>query len=389
MCCSFVVFGVLHVSFSHSWIKADTDFSIEQSIQEKQQSIQDLNSQIDEYTQKIKEKEQEQLNLTNTLEVLENRIAKTNLELEETDAQIDLLNTQIVKTAQDIRLLQTKIEEQKRLIQHVIQQIQRTDQTLPIQLFYGSDRFSQLLDTIQALHQVNTDLTRAVQDAAAARVDLEVKQSEQESRRDEQERLEVSLIKKRHQLEEETEAQTVILDQSQRSEKTFQRLLQEVKQEQIFVQNEIKQLQANLQAKIQPGDALGGGKLMWPVDPRARGVSATFHDPSYPFRNLFEHSGIDLPAPSGTPVQSAAAGYVAWTRRGAQYGNYVMVIHSDGVATLYAHLSRISVVADQFVPRGGQIGLVGSTGFSTGPHLHFEVRKDGIPTDPLNYLPSL
>ena len=72
-----------------------------------------------------------------------------------------------------------------------------------------------------------------------------------------------------------------------------------------------------------------------------------------------------------------------------QYGNYVMIIHSDGIATLYAHLSRIDVVADQFLPRGGQVGAVGMTGLTTGPHLHFEVRKNGIPTDPLPYLPSL
>ena len=68
------------------------------------------------------------------------------------------------------------------------------------------------------------------------------------------------------------------------------------------------------------------------------------------------------------------------------YGNYVMVIHTNGIATLYAHLSRIDVVADQFVSRGDIIGAVGSTGFSTGPHLHFEVRLNGIPTDPLSYL---
>ena len=103
---------------------------------------------------------------------------------------------------------------------------------------------------------------------------------------------------------------------------------------------------------------------------------------------MFEHSGLDLPAASGTLVLSAATGYVAWTKNGRLYGNYVMVIHASGVSTLYAHLSRIDVVADQFVARGDQIGAVGSTGLSTGPHLHFEVRKNGIPTNPLDYLIS-
>ena len=127
--------------------------------------------------------------------------------------------------------------------------------------------------------------------------------------------------------------------------------------------------------------------LSWPLSPE-KGISALFHDPTYPFRHLFEHPGLDLPAPTGTPVKAVAPGYVAWVKVGRQYGNYIMIIHANGTATLYAHLSRTDVEPDQFVARGKVIGAVGSTGLSTGPHLHFEVRKNGIPTNPLNYLIS-
>ena len=89
---------------------------------------------------------------------------------------------------------------------------------------------------------------------------------------------------------------------------------------------------------------------------------------------------------AGDGCSAAAPGYVAWSRVGRQYGNYVMIIHTNGLATLYAHLSRSFVSADQFVQRGEEIGAVGSTGLSTGPHLHFEVRKNGIPTDPIPFL---
>ena len=117
-----------------------------------------------------------------------------------------------------------------------------------------------------------------------------------------------------------------------------------------------------------------------------------FNDPDYPFRNLFEHSGLDIAAPVGSEVRSPAPGYVAWTRVGRLYGNYMMVIHQGGVATLYAHLSSFEAAADQFIPRGGVIARTGGcrgcpgAGLSTGPHLHFEVRKNGIPTNPLQYV---
>lgn len=95
------------------------------------------------------------------------------------------------------------------------------------------------------------------------------------------------------------------------------------------------------------------------------------------------HSGVDLAAPSGTEVRAAAAGLVAiaaWTPDG--YGLRIVVDHGHGLTTLYAHLEETVVAHGDAVSAGQRIALVGSTGNSTGPHLHFEVRSNGRPTDP-------
>ena len=184
-------------------------------------------------------------------------------------------------------------------------------------------------------------------------------------------------------------AKSSLLAVTQESEAQFQALLEDLRQEQAYLNQQIALLQKDIEGKLNATDELGDSSILsWPVDPTIRGISAYFHDTSYPFRHLFEHSGLDLPAPTGTPVRAAAPGYVAWTRQGTLYGNYVMIIHTNGLATLYAHLSRIDVTSDQFISRGDQIGAVGSTGLSTGPHLHFEARLNGIPTNPLDYLIS-
>jgi murein DD-endopeptidase MepM/ murein hydrolase activator NlpD len=99
------------------------------------------------------------------------------------------------------------------------------------------------------------------------------------------------------------------------------------------------------------------------------------------------HHGIDLGAASGTPIAAVASGQVVLASAGYGYGNYVVIRHDDGSETLYAHLSQIYVVQGEWVVQGATIGTVGSTGWTTGPHLHFEVRVGGAAVDPLNYLP--
>ncbi len=98
-----------------------------------------------------------------------------------------------------------------------------------------------------------------------------------------------------------------------------------------------------------------------------------------------EHEGIDFPAPFGTPVLSAADGTVKEAGYTMDKGNYVILEHEDGYSTVYAHMDEILTEVGKTVERGEQIGTVGSSGRSTGPHLHFELRIDGEPVDPGDY----
>lgn len=98
------------------------------------------------------------------------------------------------------------------------------------------------------------------------------------------------------------------------------------------------------------------------------------------------HAGVDFRGATGTPVLAAAAGTVVFAGPRSGYGNAVIIDHGGALATLYAHQNRLSVATGAKVAAGQAVGTVGSTGFSTGPHLHFEARLNGTPVDPLNYL---
>jgi peptidoglycan hydrolase-like protein with peptidoglycan-binding domain len=120
--------------------------------------------------------------------------------------------------------------------------------------------------------------------------------------------------------------------------------------------------------------------LAWPL---------TVHVVGSPFGPRGErwHTGIDLPAPTGTPVYSARAGEVVWAGWRGDYGFLVTVAHGHGVRSMYAHLSRMDVRVGVWIGEGVRVGLVGATGDATGPHLHFEVRVHGAAADPLGTLP--
>ena len=130
------------------------------------------------------------------------------------------------------------------------------------------------------------------------------------------------------------------------------------------------------------GVAPAGARLRWPLANVPRSVGSPFGA-----RDGRAHEGIDLPAPTGTPVVAAADGTVVYAGDGIRgYGNLVVLQHPGDLLTVYAHNSALFVAQGQGVRAGARVAAVGQTGRATGPHLHFEVRQGQIPRDPMSYL---
>ena len=134
------------------------------------------------------------------------------------------------------------------------------------------------------------------------------------------------------------------------------------------------------------GKMMSSLPLRWPVRGR---VNSEYGQRVSPWNGRPErHGGLDIGAPMGTPVMSPAAGTVIVAGAGGGFGKHVKLDHGNGVRSLYGHLSKLEVKAGDRVEKGQVIGLVGSTGHSTGPHLHYEIRVDGKRVDPRTFLPN-
>ena len=168
------------------------------------------------------------------------------------------------------------------------------------------------------------------------------------------------------------------------------RLLAHLRTQQASYAKRVEALQAQSDALMEElrkyryvGGAPGSKDLLWPTDGT---VTSGFGVRTHPiFRSKRLHAGIDIPAETGQPIYAAADGTVVKAGGYGGYGNAVVIDHGQGLSTVYAHQSRIAMKVGATVLAGDTVGYVGSTGYSTGPHLHFEIRMGGVPNNPLNW----
>ena len=179
-----------------------------------------------------------------------------------------------------------------------------------------------------------------------------------------------------------------------RSEEDRQQdLLKEVQDKKSDFQSQLNALQVESGAvgeflrQVQAGQKLAPRKKRTFKAPVAGPVSSGFGPRVHPILgDVRMHTGVDYAVGTGFPIRSAGPGIVVWAGPRGGYGNAVIIDHRNGLATLYAHQSRVNVTPGQKVTAGQVVGFVGQTGMATGPHLHFEVRELGAPVDPMLYL---
>lgn len=369
---------------------------INKDIQKNKDKIKQIEEQKKFYSEAIQRAQSEKSSLNNQLAILDNRLAKAELDIESTEIEIEKVNLEIKKTNLAISTKNTEIEKEKNNIQSALRLMHKQDEVSALEIILLNDSFADFLGQVKYLEDINEEIKNKLDNLKVYKKQLEEEKIKLDKKNENLVVLKSTLDDERKKLEDEKENRSFILEQTKSSEKEYQYLLASAKEEQRNAENDIANLEQTVRSRVA---ALSGEKLefndsglIWPVPKNT--ITSLFHDPDYPFKNIFEHPAIDIRAGQGTPLKAAASGYIARARDAGRGYSYIMIIHGDGLSTVYGHVSKIYVEEDEYVVQGQLIGLSGGMpgtsgagSLTTGPHLHFEVRSNGIPVNPLEYLP--
>lgn len=352
------------------------------NIQEQQRKLQDVNRQLDQQRSSVNQVRQKEKSVMGQISDLDKDINKTEAEIKSIDDRIAFLKQNIEKVEAEIKTSEEALAEQSDILgKRLVFIYEKGGDVSYLEVLLSATDIKDFLtryDLLNLILEQDVELIKSInkekKELSLKKCDLEIKQKE--------------LLN----IQAEQMSQKEILD-SQKQDK--QKLLGSVRQEKDVLEralNELEQESRQLEAIIrqyQSGNTspqAGTGTYVWPT-PGHTWVTSPYGMRYHPILNQRRmHQGIDIGAPMGATIVAADSGTVIYCGWMSGYGQVIIVDHGGGLSTLYAHQSSFLVSKGASVSKGQAIGKVGSTGMSTGPHLHFEVRINGTPTDPTAYV---
>ena len=341
---------------------------------ELQNQLNDANGELDEVQSSLSENLQQ-------VEKLDEKISSSEQELEEQESKITNLKESISTIETELNTVTEKYEKQRKMFEQRLVAIYEAGETQYLDILLKSKSLSDFLSSyyiITELAELDNDLINELEQKKKT-IDLSRKKLENE----------------KEELATIIENQTRVSRTLQNTKKLRESFIAKLSDEEKQLQNKIDEINEQYQivnnqilALVQQGidSTYIGGELAWPVPGYTR-ITSEYKMRVHPITGVYKlHTGVDISAPMGANFIAANDGVVIRAEMNGAYGNMVVVDHGGGISTLYAHGSEILVQVGQTVKRGDAVLKVGSTGYSTGAHAHFEVRINGVTTNPLPYI---
>ena len=364
---------LLFFSFAMTPVWAD-------ELENKQQELLNIQQQMEEQQRRAEQARRKERSVSDQLRQIQG-------ELDSAQGEFDAINDQLEQTEDQIRSnvelsarLVKRLEAQTKTLHRRLRDIYKNGQVNYLDVLFGAKDFNDFVSRMDILKKILAYDNALIQGTRSDRAALAKAKEQLEVDRGKIVELRKLAVIKRDQVASRRQERQGVLNAATYERETAEQAYREL----IETSKEIEQMIR----RIQSGEKnVGGstGTMLWPAEGE---ITSPFGWRTHPiFGTQRLHTGIDIGADYGDTVRAADGGVVIHSDWMGGYGNAVIIDHGNGISTLYAHNSQLLVSEGQSVAKGQAISRVGSTGYSTGPHLHFEVRQNGSPVNPLNFLP--
>jgi len=350
-----------------------------QSISDLKKQQSEIQSQIEQTKKELESMQSESKTVENQIKELDLKISNAQSELDSVEKELEIINANIEKAEKDLEEAEKNIADKTETFNQRLRVMYKNGNVGYLEVLLSSGDIKDFLSRQTMIESIAEQDKELLQYMKEQRDIVEQKKVELEAQRASVEITKSKLESRKRDLETVSRQKEDLMGRLVKDidayEKEYDKLNDYAKQ----IESKIVELQRNT-------NSYSGGVMLWPVEGYSR-ISSSFGYRIHPVFNVQKlHTGIDIPAPTGTAVRAASDGIVIYADWLGSYGKAVMIDHGSGIVTLYAHNSSILVSEGETVSRGQSIAKIGSTGVSTGPHLHFEVRKNGAYVDPISWL---
>lgn len=340
----------------------------------------DLKNQLEEQNSNLNNVQTDLSDNLQQIGKLDEKIESAENDLAEQEAKITELKKSIEEVKSNLKIVNEKYDKQKELFEQRMVSVYEDGDTTYLDVLLKSKDLSDFISSYYVISQLAEIDNNLVDELYEKKNSIDLYNQKLEN-----ERKELAIIIENQTRTSRTLQNTKVLRESFVSklsdeEKGIQDKIDEINQQYAIINKQILSMNENIDSEYI------GGELAWPVPGYTR-INSPYGMRVHPITQQYKlHTGVDIGAPLGANFVAANDGVVEKAEYNTAYGNMVVINHGGGISTLYAHGSEIMVEAGQEVKRGDIVLKVGSTGYSTGPHAHFEIRIKGVPTNPMPYI---
>ena len=375
------------------------------TLSEKQRELEKVQEKLRVTSEEIKQKEIQESELLAEVESLDREVASLEKEISslqeklahkkqekrKLEESIGELEKKVERIKSEIRVQREKLGQRTKVFHQRVVSLYTKGQVTYLEVVFSAADWDDFLTRVEFITRLAKWDKKIVLQIRETKAKLEREEARYAQTLNElkSQKLQVEReVREIAFLTAEEERKKLELDQKREEKSELLKKVQADKAALLAMEEELERTSKELTALIQrlesDGERVSTGKLLWPTSGR---ISSRFGMRYHPILHVYRmHTGIDIGAPYGQNIYAADDGKVIYAGWLGGYGKALIIDHGGGLTTLYAHTSAILVKVGDNVKRGQVVARVGSTGLSTGPHLHFEVRINGVPKDPLNYL---